>query len=77
MKLISKEHIFMVLHYVWCAAVTNIFIAGLVYTASLAGAQVNAVKELREFKAGIIEGATAAQAGKDLEDDLTGRRRLK
>lgn len=43
--------------YVWCAAVTNIFIAGLVYTASLAGAQVNAITALKEFKQGIIEGA--------------------
>lgn len=43
--------------YLWCAAVTNVFIAGLVYTASLAGAQVNAITALNEFKQGIIEGA--------------------
>lgn len=44
-----------VCRYIWCAAVTNIFVAGIIYTASLAGAQVNAVKELRELRAGLSE----------------------
>lgn len=63
--------------YVWCAAVTNIFMVGLIYTASLAGAQVNAMKELRDFKADIAEGVEQMQASKDIEDDLRGKRRLK
>ena len=41
---------FAVGHYLWCAAVTNIFLLGLIQTATYAGAQINAVKTLGEIK---------------------------
>ncbi|HQW57351.1 MAG TPA: hypothetical protein PK583_00125 [Gammaproteobacteria bacterium] len=77
MEILTKQSVFAVGHYLWCAAVTNVFMIGIVQTASLAGAQVNAVRALHEFKAGIAEAVTQQEAEQDLRDDLTGRRKLK
>lgn len=50
MEILTKQSVFAVGHYLWCAAVTNIFLLGLIQTATYAGAQINAVKTLGEIK---------------------------